>query len=46
MIYEKLGVLDDARREIRDYTQKALRSINSLNEENEKIFKWLADSLI
>jgi len=46
MIYEKLGVLDDARREIRDYTQKALRSINSLDKENKKIFKWLADSLI
>jgi geranylgeranyl diphosphate synthase type II len=46
MIYEKLGVLGDARREIRGYTQKALRSINSLDKENKKIFKWLADSLI
>ncbi len=46
MIYEKLGVLDDARREIRAYTKKALSSINILNEENKKIFKWLADSLI
>ena len=46
MIYEKLGVLDDARSEIRAYTQKALRSINLFNEENKKIFKWLADSLI
>ena len=46
MIYEKLGVLDDARREIRAYTQKALRSVNLLDEENKKIFKWLADSLI
>jgi geranylgeranyl diphosphate synthase type II len=46
MIYEKLGVLDDARREIKGYTQKALRSLNSLDEENKKIFKWLADSLI
>lgn len=46
IIYEKLGVLDDARSEIRLYTLKALRSINSLNEENKKIFKWLADSLI
>lgn len=46
MIYEKLGVLDDARREIKGYTQKALRSLNSLNDENKKIFKWLADSLI
>jgi len=46
MIYEKLGVLDDARSEIRAYTQKALRSINLLDEKNKKIFKWLADSLI
>jgi geranylgeranyl diphosphate synthase type II len=46
MIYEKLGVLDDARLEIRAYTQKALRSVNLLDEENKKIFKWLADSLI
>ena len=46
MIYEKLGILDDARREIKAYTQKALRSINLLDEENKKIFKWLADSLI
>ncbi len=46
MIYEKLGVLDDARREIKGYTQKALRPLNSLNDENKKIFKWLADSLI
>ena len=46
LIYEKLGVLDDARREIRAYTQKALRSVNLLDEENKKIFKWLADSLI
>lgn len=46
LIYEKLGVLDDARKEIRAYTQKALKSINLLEEENKKIFKWLADSLI
>jgi geranylgeranyl diphosphate synthase type II len=46
MIYERLGVLDAARKEIRNYTHKALRSTNSLNEENKKIFKWLADSLI
>ncbi len=46
MIYERLGVLDDARREIKAYTQKALKSINLLDEENKKIFKWLADSLI
>jgi geranylgeranyl diphosphate synthase type II len=45
-LYEKLGVLDDARREIRFYTHKALSSLKSLDKENSKIFKWLADSLI
>jgi geranylgeranyl diphosphate synthase type II len=45
-IYEELGVLDDARKEIRSYTNKALKSINLLDEENKKIFHWLADSLI
>jgi geranylgeranyl diphosphate synthase type II len=45
-LYEKLGVLDDARREIRFYTHKALSSLRSLDKENSKIFKWLADSLI
>ncbi|MBK9099704.1 MAG: polyprenyl synthetase family protein [bacterium] len=45
-IYENLGVLDDARSEIKSYTQKALRSINLLDDENKRIFKWLADSLI
>ncbi len=46
MIYEKLGVLEDARREIKSYTNKALKSLAVLDEKNKKIFKWLADSLI
>ena len=46
MIYENLGVLDDARNEIKSYTRKAMKSINVLNEKNKQIFKWLADSLI
>jgi len=46
LIYEKLGVLEDARREIKKYTRKALQSINILEDENKKIFQWLADSLI
>jgi geranylgeranyl diphosphate synthase type II len=45
-IYEELGVLDDARKEIKSYTNKALKSIKLLDEENKKIFHWLADSLI
>jgi geranylgeranyl diphosphate synthase type II len=46
LIYEKLGVLEDARSEIKKYTLKALQSINVLEIENKKIFRWLADSLI
>ena len=46
LIYEKLEVIDDARREIKKFTLKALRSIDLLEPENKKIFYWLADSLI
>lgn len=46
MIYEELGVLNDARKKIQYYTDKALRSINLLDEKNKNIFIWLADSLI
>jgi geranylgeranyl diphosphate synthase type II len=45
-LYEKLGVLDDARNEIRHYTNKALKSLKLLDKEKRKIFIWLADSLI
>ena len=45
-IYEKLGVLDDARNQIKFYTNKALASLKLLDKEKSKIFVWLADSLI
>lgn len=46
-IYEKLGVIDDAKSAIRSYTYKALRSIDKLSNKREvEIFHWLADSLI
>jgi len=46
-LYEKLGVIDDAKAAIRNYTNKALRSINKLSNKSEvEIFYWLADSLI
>jgi len=46
-LYEKLGVIDDARSAIKSYTKKALTSINKLSNKNEiEIFHWLADSLI
>ena len=46
-LYEKLGVINDAKAAIRSYTNKALRSINKLSNKSEvEIFYWLADSLI
>ena len=46
-IYEKLGIIEDAKTAIRNYTDKALRSIDKLSNKNEvEIFHWLADSLI
>jgi len=46
-IYEKLGVIEDAKTAIRKYTNKALASINKLSNKSEiEIFHWLADSLI
>ena len=46
-LYEKLGVIEDAKAAIRNYTNKALKSINGLSNKNEvDVFYWLADSLI
>jgi len=46
-LYEKLGVIEDAKAAIRYYTNKALKSINKLSNKKEvEIFYWLADSLI
>ena len=47
MLYEKLGVIDDAKTAIQKYTEKALKSIDKISNKNEiGIFYWLADSLI
>ena len=46
-LYEKLGVIEDAKTAIRNYTDKALNSINKLTNKTEiNIFHWLAYSLI
>ena len=46
-LYEKLGVLEDAKKEIKFYTNKALNSLKILKrKEDREIFGWLADSLI
>jgi geranylgeranyl diphosphate synthase type II len=46
LLYEKLGVIDDARNEIKKYTNKALNSLKAFGSEERKIFYWLADALI
>lgn len=46
-LYEKLGVIEDAKTEIKNYTNKALKSIDGLSNKSEvEIFHWLADLLI
>ncbi len=46
-IYERLGVVDDAKAGIKLYTNRALRTLKFLRkDEDRKIFSWLADSLI
>ncbi len=46
-LYEKLGVIGDAQQAIKDYTQKALNSLNILKmNEDKELFTWVADSLI
>ncbi len=45
-IYSKLGVLEEARKDIEKYSVKALSSMKIFNDEDKKIYKWLTDSLI
>lgn len=46
-LYEKLGIIEDARQEIKKYTSFALRSIKVLKySEDREMFSWLAESLI
>jgi geranylgeranyl diphosphate synthase type II len=46
-LYKDLGVIDDAKKEIKRYTNLALRSVKVLkHSEDREIFNWLAESLI
>jgi len=45
-LYIKLGVLDQAGKAIRFYTNRSLSSLKILNDENQEVFYWLADALI
>lgn len=46
-IYRKLGVIDDARKEIKNYTARAIKSLSILKrKEDRELFSNLADFLI
>jgi len=46
-MYERLGVIDEAKKEVRNYTRKAINSLEIIKEKkSRKILIWLADSLI
>ncbi len=46
-LYEKLGVLEDARREIKAYTKKAVSSLEGIKRKKEiEILNWLALTLL
>ena len=45
-IYKKLGVIQDAKDEIKYYTKKALNSLKMIDEEPGKMLHWLAESLL
>ncbi len=45
-LYQKLGVIEDAQTEIKNYTNKALQSLKIFRYEERKVFYWLADALI
>lgn len=46
-LYEELGVLDDARKEVSRFTSSALSSLSVLKRtEDRELFSWLANSLL
>ena len=46
-LYEKYGVLDEAKKAIRKHTENALKAIDKLSDKSQiEVFYWLADLLI
>jgi geranylgeranyl diphosphate synthase type II len=45
-LYEKLGIIENAKKEIKTFTMKALNSLNVFGKDSREIFYWLADALI
>jgi geranylgeranyl pyrophosphate synthase len=45
-IYENLGVLNEAEKEVGRYSRKAIKSLDELKSNDTEILIWLADSLI
>jgi geranylgeranyl diphosphate synthase, type II len=47
LLYERLGILDQARKEIKSYTKLALKSLGQIQSgEGKQLLTWLANSLI
>jgi len=46
-LYERLGIINQARKEIKSYTKLALNSLIPIhNQEGKQLLTWLANSLI
>ncbi len=45
-IYIKLGILEEAKKDIKNFSVKALNSMRIFKDEDRQIFRWLTDSLI
>lgn len=45
-IYMKLGILEEAKNDIKNFSVKALNSLKIFKDEDRQIFRWLTDSLI
>jgi geranylgeranyl diphosphate synthase type II len=45
-MYIRLGILDEAKKDIRKFSSKALSSMNLFKDEYKQNFTWLTDSLI
>jgi geranylgeranyl diphosphate synthase type II len=45
-IYVKLGILEEAKKDIRIFSDRALNSLKLFKDKDREIFAWLTDSLI
>jgi geranylgeranyl diphosphate synthase, type II len=45
-LYSKLGIFEEAKKDIKKFSSRALNSIKILNNDDKQIFEWLTNSLI